>query len=280
MSKKLLVVLLLGSSSVAYAEGSPWLLEDGGANFGISVLSGSTRDFFIGDTSMDLGDDLEGTFIWLNASYGYDDVWAFDIRTGYARSQLDGNIVDGEQVEQSDVNDTSLGVSYQFLNEFEQDNGLPTVSGRIGYTFGGDYETDTIDAIGDGASGFDVSLLVGKNLAPSFSLSGDLTYRQRDDDVADAVKFLLSGNYAAPITGLSFQLGYGLIRTDSDIDIGGPGFGADQFPETDKSSDWLITSANYGFSNGIGINFSLSTVLDGRNIADTNIATFGLSYTL
>ncbi len=275
MSKKLLVMLLLGGSSVAYAEGSPWLLEDGATSLGISVLSGSSEDFFIGETSTDLGGDLEGTFIWLNASRGYDDVWAFDIRTGYAETQFGDN-----PDEQSDISDTSLGVSYQFLNEFEQDNGLPTVSGRVGYTIGGDYETDRIEAIGDGASGFDISLLVGKNLAPAFSVSGDLTYRQRDNDVADAVKFLLSGNYAAPLPGLSFQLGYGVIRTDSDIDIGGPGFGAEQFPQTNRDSDWLITSANYGLPNGLGINFSLSTVLDGRNVADTNIATFSLSYSL
>ncbi len=275
MSKKLLVMLLMGSSSMAYAEGSAWILDDGATSLGISVISGSSRDFFIGETSTDLGGDLEGTFIWLDASRGYEDIWAFDIRTGYARTQFETN-----PEEQSDISDTSLGVTYQFLNEFEQDNGSPTISGRLGYTIGGDYETDLIDAIGDGASGFDVSLLVGKNLAPSFSLSGDLTYRQRDNDVADAVKFLLSGNYAAPLPGLSFQLGYGLVRTDSDIDIGGPGFGVEQFSQTDRDSDWLITSANYGFSNGIGINFSLSTVLDGRNVADTDIATFSLSYSL
>ncbi len=271
----MLVVLLLSGSTAAYAEGSPWLLEDGVTNFGISLISGSSRDFFIGETSTDLGGDLEGTFVWLNASHGYDDIWAFDFRTGYARSQFEDN-----PDEQRDISDTSLGVSYQFLNEFEQDNGLPTVSGRLGYTIGGDYETDLIDAIGDGASGFDVSLLVGKNLAPAFSVSGDLTYRQRDSNVADGVKFLLSANYAAPLPGLSFQLGYGLVRTDSDIDIGGPGFGVEQFSQTDRDSDWLITSVNYAFLSGFGVNFSLSTVLDGRNVADTNIGTVSLSYTL
>lgn len=268
-------MLLLGGSSVAYGEGSPWLLEDGATNLGVSVSYSSSEDFFIGEFSTDLGGDVEGIFVWLNASHGYDDVWAFDIRTGYADTQFGDN-----PDEQSDISDTSLGVSYQFLNEFEQDNGLPTISGRIGYTIGGDYETDLIHAIGDGASGFDVSLLVGKNLAPAFSLSGDLTYRQRDSDVADAVKFLLNANYAAPLPGLSFQLGYGVIRTDSDIDIDDLSFGVEQFSQTDRDSDWLISSVNYGLANGLGINFSLSTVLDGRNVSDTNIATFSLSYSL
>ena len=50
MSKKLLVMLLLGSSSVAYGEGSPWLLEDGATRVSVSLISGSTEDFFIGET--------------------------------------------------------------------------------------------------------------------------------------------------------------------------------------------------------------------------------------
>ncbi len=267
------LLALLSVSATAYSEGSPWLPADATTTLGISVTSGSTSDFFIGDTSTDLGGDLEGTFIWLNASYGYDDIWAFDARTGYAETSFGANPLD-----QSDIADTSIGVSYQFINEFEADNGLPTISGRLGYTFGGDYETDLIDAIGDGASGADVSLLVGKSLTPEFSVFGDLTYRQRDSNVADGIKFLLSGQYITPLPTLNLQLAYGVIRTDSDIDIGGPGFGVEQFSQTDRDSDWLIAGINYGFPNGVGAGFTYSSVLSGRNVADSDIATLNLGY--
>ncbi len=270
MNKRILVLLFLINPSLVYAEGSPWLPGDGATSIGASITSGSTEDFFIGETSTNLGADLSGTFVWLNASYGYDDIWAFDASTGYARSEFETN-----QEEQSDLADTSFGVSYQFINEFEADNGLPTISARLGYTLGGDYETAQIDAIGDGASGFDLSVLLGKSLNADFSIYSDLTYRQRDSGVPDAVKFLLSGSYVSPIPQLGFQLGLAGIRSDSDLDFGG---GVGEFSQVDKDSDWLITGVNYGFDNGVGIGFSYSAILSGKNVPDSDIASFNIGY--
>ncbi len=265
--------LLLSFSVSAYSDGSPWLLSDGTTNLNISVTSGETEDFFIADTSTNLGGTLEGTFVWLKGTYGYDDIWAFDARTGYAESTFEGNPED-----QSDIADTSFGVSYQFINEFEADNGWPTISGRIGYTVGGDYETNQIDAIGDGASGFDISLLVGKSLTPAWSVFTDLTLRQRDSNVANGIKYLFGASYSSPIPNLGFLFSLAGTRTDSDIDIGDPDFGVDQFPQTRRDSDLAIVGVNYGFSNGIGLGFSYSSILNGTNIADTDIATFNLGY--
>jgi len=279
--KRLLTVLsLLSISATAYSEGSPWLPADGTSNLSLSYTSGSTEEFFIGEDSIDLDGTLEGTFVWLNASYGYDDIWAFDIRTGYANSEfvLNESEFDAIPDEESDISDTSFGVTYQFINEFEADNGLPTIAARLGYTVGGDYETDLLIAIGDGASGLDLSLLVGKSLTPSVSVYGDLTYRQRDSGVADGVKYLVGGYYNSPIPRLGVLLSLAGIRTDSDIDIGGPDFGVDQFPQTDRDSDWAIAGLNYGFTNGFGLGFSYSSLINGRNVADSDIATFTLAY--
>ena len=280
MNRLVATLFLFSLSPLAYAEGSPWLQAHGNTTISIDVTSGSTSDFFIGDESTPLGGDIEGTFIWFNASYGYDDIWAFDFRTGYAETNFDSdNPVPGEEDinELEDIADTSFGVSYQIFNEFELDNGTPTVAVRAGLTIGGDYETDVIQAIGDGADGVDLSLLVGKSVTQSIALFGDLTYRARGSNVADGVKYLLSAYYTTPIQGLGVQIAGGGIRTDSDVNIG-PGFTVDQFPETDRDSDWLILGANYGFQNGFGLGASFSTVLSGKNIADSNIGTLSLSY--
>lgn len=271
MNKRLLLLVLLGCSSQAYSEGSPWVPGHGENNISLSVTSGSSADFFIGETSTDLGTDLSGTFYWLNYSYGYDDIWAFDVRAGYAEAELDGN-----NDAQSDFADTSVGVSYQFINEFEADNGLPTISGRLGFTFGGSYDPNRIDAIGDGASGFDVSLLVGKSVTPAIALIGDLTYRQRGSDVADTVKLLLTGYYTTPISGLGVGLSYAIGRTDTDLDFGPDAQG--RFSETNRDTDWLIFGADYGFSNGIGLGLTYASLLEGRNIPDTDVGTFTVSY--
>jgi len=273
MKKLTAACLLLSVSPIAMSDGSPWLPGDGTVTISTSLTSGSTSDFFIGDTSTPLGGDIEGTFIWFDASYGYDDIWAFDFRAGYAESSFETN-----PEEQEDFNDTSFGVSYQFINEFELDNGLPTISGRVGYTIGGDYITNEVDAIGDGASGFDVSLLVGKNVTPAVSLFGDLTYRQRDSDVADGIKALVGVYYTTPVPRLGVSLSAAAIRTDSDINIGDVGVTLDQLPEADKDSDWVILGANYGFDSGIGVGLSYQSVINGKNVPDSDIGTITVSY--
>ena len=135
MKKLPLIVLLASAPTIVWSDGSPWLPADGRTTLGVNVTSGSTDRFVLGEESIDLGTDLNGTFLWFTAAYGYDDVWAFDIRAGYAQSTLDSN---PPELDREDFADTSIGVSYQFINEFEADNGLPTISGRIGYTVGGD----------------------------------------------------------------------------------------------------------------------------------------------
>jgi len=272
MKKLLPTILFCTCSTAVLAEGSPWVPSDGEFRVSAELLTGSSDEFFIGDVSTNLGGDIEGTFLWLNGAYGYDDRWAFDLRTGYAQSQFETN-----PIEQQDISDTSIGVTYQFINEFAVDNGLPTISVRAGYTLGGDYETDVIDAIGDGASGFDLSLLVGKTLNDQFTVAGDLTFRQRDDDVADAVKYLLSGFYNTPLPGLGLSLAVGGSRTDSNVNIE-PGFNQDLFPQTDRDLDVVIGGANYGFENGIGLSLSYLALLDGTNVPDTDVTTFGISY--
>ena len=278
MKRTLTALALLGASPALFAEGSPWLLEHGAKSVGLDVIGGSTDRFFIADESIDLGGDLNGSFQMFSASYGYDDIWAFDFRTGFGQASFEtefGASTDDE----SGIIDTSFGVTYQFLNEFEADNGLPTVSGRIGYTFGGNYDPNRIDALGDGASGFDISLLVGKSLTPQFSVSGDVTFRQRDDLVADSVKVLLTGSYLPPVNGLILRLSAGTIQTDSDIDIGDIGFGVEQFPLVDRDSNLLIGGANYAFNNGFNLGFAYSALLSGRNVADTDVASFSAGYT-
>ena len=135
-----------------------------------------------------------------------------------------------------------------------------------------------LEAIGDGASGFDVSLLVGKSLTPQFAVFGDLTYRQRDSGVADGLKYIFTLYYSSPVPRLGFQVAGAGIRTDSSIDINDPGFSQAQFPETNRDSDFFIVGGDYSFTNGIGVGFSYTALINGRNVADTDVANVSFSY--
>jgi len=273
MKKIIAAIGLLSAPAVVLADGSASLLPHATTNLTLSVINGSAGDFFINEESTDLGGDITQTYVWFKARYGYDDIWEFDFRTGYAEAEFETNPED-----ESDIADTTFGVSYQFINEFELDNGLPTITGRLAYTIGGDYETDVIEAIGDGANGFDVSLLAGKSITRTVSLFGDLTFRQRNEDVADAIKYLVGAFYSTPIRGLGIQAAVGGIRTDSDINIGDPGFGVEQFPQTDRDQDLLIGGANYGFGNGFSLGATYTILLDGKNVPDTDVISVTAGY--
>ena len=274
MKRLLTLCLLLTVSGTAYSDGSPWLLPDGAININLTRTEASSDDFFIGDTSTDIGGTLEGEFTWLKATYGLNDVWAFDARIGYAETSFEGSLSD-----QADFADTSIGVSYQFINEFEADNGTPTITGRLGYTIGGDYEPDIIEAIGDGASGFDVSLLVGKSLTPAWAVFGDLTFRQRDSGVPDGIKYIVGGSYNPPIPYLSFLLSLAGTRTDSDINLGGGGLGIDEFSQTDRDSDLVVAGFNLNLPFGIGFGASYSAIIDASNQSDSDVLAINLGYT-
>ena len=269
LSSLLALTLFTGS---ALADGSPWLPAHGSTTLSANITSGSTEEFFFGEDTIDLGSELNGTFLWLNGIYGYDDIWAFDARIGYADTELTSNSLN----DQSELADTTFGVSYQFINEFEADNGWPTITGRLALTIGGDYDPNITNAIGDGASGIDASILVGKSLNSSFALIGDITLRQRDSNVANGVKYLFGTAYTSPIRGLGFQLALAGIRTDSDLDLGEVGF--DQFSETNRDTDFLVAGVNYGFGNGISLGFSYTALINGRNVPDTDVGNFSISY--
>jgi len=256
---------LMSAPATVWAEGSPWLPADGNLTLGVNVTSGTTEDFFVGETSQPLGSDLSGTFVWFTANYGYDDVWAFDFRTGYAEARLDSN---PRELDQEDIADTSFGVSYQFINEFEADNGLPTISVRGGFTVGGDYNPNLTATLGDGASGFDLSLLVGKSITSSIALFG-----------ADGISYILSAYYTTPVPRLGFQFSAAGIRTDSSLDIGDPGFDFEFFSQTNRDSDFLIVGGNYGITQSIGVGLSYTALINGRNVPDTDVLNASFSYT-
>ena len=92
------------------------------------------------------------------------------------------------------------------------------------------------------------------------------------------MKYLISGFYSTPLPGLGLSLSLAGSRTDSDVNIGDPDFGVDQFPQTDRDLDVLIGGANYGFDNGIGLSLSYLALLDGTNVSDTDVTTFSVSY--
>ena len=205
----------------------------------------------------------------MNLEYGITNRIAIDATLGYSQAGVEG------ESDRGGLTDSRIGVSYNFATEGTDWNG-PTLSLRGGAIIAGNYTEGELDSIGDGASGWEVSLLAEKEFGLGFGFYGDFGYRQRADDVPDS----LFGN-----AGLYYSMGSWLVtagyRFDDSLsggDIGGAGFGTSfglpQVEEDDYSID-----ASLGYTDPGGRFYSLfaSHTIDGRNTGEKNFLGFSIT---
>lgn len=273
MKKVLIGSLLLSSSAAVFAEGSPWLLNPGDTSVQLTYVDQEADEFWAGDRKNPTpgNGDVSLTTTFLSINHGLSDDLAVDLRTGYSES--DTAVAPSE----SDLADTTLGLTWRIHDEFLSEGETPSFAVRVAATLAGDYETNTISAIGDGADGVEASLILGKVFGSSFALAGDLGYRYRSGDVDNEILFNMNASYFIT-PSLSTTLAYHLIDSQGDLDIGGPGFSPDRFDEVEEDSQSLELSVAYSFTPAFSVNLGYGTTIDGRNTVDNDVVIAGLGF--
>ncbi len=258
-------------SSVASAAGNPWLISPGAKSLQLSYVAQSTDELYRGDTRTPLPDDLKQTTTWVDFAYGLADNMAIDARLGYSDVEF------GTRPDEDGITDISLGLTWRIGDEFIQDTG-PSVALRAGITLAGDYTEGQVNSIGDGASGAEISLIVGKIITPMFSVSADAGYRYRDSDVDNELFASVRGFYSLTHQ-LHTSVGYSVIRADGGLDIGGPGFTGD-FTEVAEDVDIVELAVAYQFARSYQIGLGYGQVVGGRNTGLYDIASisFGMTF--
>jgi len=260
-------LLLAGLSTfitqTAFAEGSPWLAEPGATTVSLTQVHQTSDE--IKKLPVDI--KLHQNTTWLALNHGINDALAFDLKVGYAASR-----------EEYGRADSSLGLSWRVLDEFIEDD-LPTVTLRAGATIAGDYDIGSPHAIGDGANGGDISVLVGKILQPWLAASADLGFRKRTSGVPDEIFYSL-GVHILPIENLSSSLTYRFTNARDGLDVGGPGFDGTNFNRLEEDTELLDLSASYQLTSAVNLGLNLARVTDGKNAANNNIyaATIGYAF--
>ena len=255
------------------ASGSPWLLNPGATSLNIAYVNQYADRFWLGSDQAPVpGGDIEQDTVWLSIDRGLTDNLALDLRTGFARSdQASAPGDDGRT-------DSYLGLTWRFHDEFLSDSGLPSAALRVGGILKGNYDTGTISAIGDGASGVEASLILGKVLTDKLAVSGEFGYRWREDDVPYDLIYKANVFYnLTPALGLS--AGYQYIDAESGLDIGGPGFTPDRFPEVEEDQEIISFGATFNVNQELSLGVDVGQVIDGRNAAKSDIASFNIGYT-
>ncbi len=257
-------------SSMASAAGNPWLISPGATSIQLSYVTQSADELYAGGTKNPLPDDLDQTTAWVGFAYGLADNMAIDARLGYSNFEF------SPQQDESGTTDVLLGLTWRLRDEFIHDAG-PSVALRMGVTRAGNYTAGKINSIGDGASGAEISLIVGKVITPKLSIAADAGYRYRDSGVDNELFSSVRGFYSVT-NQLHTSVGYSVVRANGNLDINDPEF-VGNFTELAEDADIVELGVAYQFVRGYQVGFGYGQVVDGRNTGLNEIASISLSMT-
>ena len=263
----------------AYGNGSPWLPTPGTGNLNLSYVY-QTADRFYRVTgnrpTPGGGEDLIQGTLWLRGSYGISDAIALDVRLGRAKSEFTtGPGIPAVQNTHDGLVDINAGITWRIVDEAVSE--MPSIAVRVGAIIDGGYSTGYINSLGDGGSGAEASIVVGKFLSDRFAISGEFGYRARGNSIPDNTFFKVSGGILLA-EGWSLTAGYERINAGSGLDIGGPGFSPDRFPELREESQLLTAGVSFAPADRFNLGFVYAAVIDGRNTANSDVYGVSIGY--
>ncbi len=273
----LISVLTLGGASFAGAQ-SAWLPQEKEFIVTPSYVFQKFDEFWLGTTKVNppWGSAIKQHTVSVGLEYGISKNFAADLTFGYTRSvaKFAGETLDG-------MMDTTAGIRYRVLDENEVKCPFaPTISLRVGGILAGSYKTSTIlpHSPGDGASGFETSMLFGKAIGQTgFGLFGDVGYRNRAEGVPDDA-FFSFGVYKQFFQKITLSFAYRDVQALSGIDISDPAF-AGRFTLTKENKKSL--EAGIGFTDKHNFHYQVfgAMVIDGRNTGESTVMGTSASFT-
>ena len=205
----------------AWSEGSPWLPVPKSGDFSIAHVSQSADNYWRGTTGDDKGvlgfGPIDQTTLWFKGTYGLSDALAIDIEFG--SSETDPGV--SPPPASDGRTDTTIGATWRIVDEDISEAGLPSVAVRVAAVIAGNYDVGLPTAIGDGAGGFDASVVAGKIFAERIAFSGELGLRDRNDGVPGST-FLDLGAYLLLSPRLILEAGFYKTWSDGNLHICGP----------------------------------------------------------
>ena len=284
-------------SPPALADGSVWLPAPGSGSVTVSYVSQTADNMWVGEQGpMPIPfKGLEQTTLLFDGTYGLSDALALDASVGSSEvSPTHGRPIPISTDGRTDLN---VGLTWRFLDEVVSDG--PSVAVRLGAILAGDYEAGGAGpvevmgnaarvgagptAIGDGADGFELSVIVGKIFGDRLALSGELGTRNRGSGVPRETFVNLD---AYLIAGSRLVLGgqYHNQASSGDLDIGPPpGPGAHgtywyRFPHVAEDVNRLSLGGTFTFNDQLSVGLHWFNVLDGRNTAEFEAVGGTLTY--
>lgn len=241
------------------------------------------EDFWFGDTPATLPGHLTQTTLAFEGEYGLAPDWAVDISSGFSWVNYQGGplagiglIQDGKET-RNGVTDTRVGISWRLVDEFRSvSEAAPTLTLRVGGIVRGTYDTGFINAVGDGASGWEAGLKFGKVFQSlNAGLYGDATYRWLNTSTPDEWEIGIGG--FKTISNFNLFLGLREKHSVDGIDILGPGFTLDRFTDVKEVNRSIETGIGWSLGPQTWLSLGYARTLEGKNTPKKNVVLLSFS---
>ncbi len=271
--------LLLTTTASGFAQGSPWIAEPRSGSVTITYGHQAATEFWRAENKGPTpgnGAELSQTTGWLDFNYALTDAVAVDVRSGFGRSHIPGPVGPTPQESFSGLVDTNVALTWRVVDELVT-NGAPSVAIRAGVIAAGGYETGHINSLGDGGNGAEASVIVGR-FADRLGVSGEVGYRVRSANIP-ADTFVNLAAFLALTDRISVAADYRMVNgDDSGLDIGGPGFAPDRFPELQEDAQLVGGRVLATLNDAFSLSGFYGQVIGGRNTAASSVIGVGVTY--
>ncbi len=276
----LAIALAFGAPTLGFAQSnSPWLPIPGSGSAGLSYVSQSGDSAYVmGGMDVPIAGITGGAAtkyardsVGLRLAYGVSDSVSVDATFGHGRAKV------GAADRSSGIIDSTLGVNWRVLDEYSN-RSAPTITLRLAGIINGNYDGARLAALGKDASGFQLSVLVGRQITPQLSLWGSVGFEDRSRGIPNATLFDLNAAYAiAP--SVSVSAGYTSKKYGGNLNIAGPGFSPARFQQVNEKRDTIRLGASFAFARNQSLALNFGKLTSGRNtVKDDRI--IGIGYTI
>ena len=213
-----------------------------------------------------------------------------DLQTAWAKSFVEGAVgPSGGEESYSGLYDTNIAVTWRFVDELVSN--APSAALRLGVIVAGGYDTGYINSLGDGGSGFEGSLIVGKFWDVG-GVSAEVGYRNRGSTTVNPDAVGAAGGDKVDIpsdvfanfwgfvpirTRLRIGANYRIVNATSGLEIGGDGFSPSRFPGLEEDSRIVGGQLFADLFGNVSAHAFYGQVVGSRNTAKSTIIGVGLT---
>ncbi len=266
MVRGCVITILLLLSNQLYSA-TPWLIEPGDKQIYFAHIYESFDRFYKGGSNAQLPDDIVQSTQKLGFEYGLSDRLMLDGSFGYTETKF-------KPATRGDFegrDDSRIGITWRIVDEFIASPKAPSLAVRLGYILKGDYESSSIGnphSPGDGESGLEASILLGKIFYSSWLLSGELGYRDRER-IPSEYYYRISTTKNS--NKFSYSLTYLAEMSKSGLNIGDPGVTPNDFEHLKEVRNIIDSGISYRLFNNSSISLNYAKVVGGRNTGKSDI---------